>query len=90
VRQKIDRPWSDNEIATLRTMWGAGVRTVEIGRKLKRNKHSIIGKAHRLGLPSRPSPITFGPQPRQYGAVPLAHGARTLPPLPSEMLPDAP
>ena len=34
----------------------------EMGRELGISKNSLLGKAHRLGLPSRPSPIKRGPR----------------------------
>ena len=52
-----DSPWNDAMIAKLRVLWAEGLSTAEIGRRLNVSKCSVIGKAHRLGLPPRPSPI---------------------------------
>lgn len=41
----------------LRDLWGAGTPTLEIGRRLGVTKSAVIGKARRLGLPCRPSPV---------------------------------
>lgn len=41
----------------LERLWAAGVSTAEIGQALGVSKNSIVGKAHRLGLPERPTPI---------------------------------
>jgi GcrA cell cycle regulator len=38
-------------------MWDAGVSTAAIGRLLGCGKNAVVGKARRLDLPSRPSPI---------------------------------
>lgn len=72
-------------IDSLKAAWAAGTPTVEMARLFGTTKNAIVGKAHRLGLDERPSPITFGPrlphdapQPRPY--VPPC----TLPPLESE------
>lgn len=51
--------WSDERISQLRTLWSQGRSASEIavmlGDGISRN--AVIGKAHRLGLSSRPSPI---------------------------------
>lgn len=41
----------------LSKLWHEGISTAEIGRRLKISKNAVIGKAHRWGLPARPSPI---------------------------------
>lgn len=82
--------WTDSEIARLKALWAEGHSTAEIGRRMKRSKNAAVGKAKRLGLEGRPSPILpprpVAPAPRVPRAQPLAPGARTLPPLPSEMV----
>ena len=52
--------WTDEQIADLKRLWHDDVSAREIGEKLGISKNSVIGKAHRLQLPSRPSPITRG------------------------------
>lgn len=49
--------WTDEIIAQLKELWGEGLSTAEIGRRLSITKNAVVGKAHRLGLPPRPSPI---------------------------------
>ncbi len=44
-------------VAKLRDMWAAGYATSAIGRLLGLTKNQVIGKAHRLGLEPRFSPI---------------------------------
>jgi len=61
--------WTEGTIRTLRDEWGKGTATSEIGRRLGVSKNSIVGKAHRLDLDARPSPIR-------------RKGAPKLPPLP--------
>lgn len=60
-------PWTDATNTRLRHLWNEGLSTAEIGRRLNVSKNSVIGKAHRLDLPGRPSPIKCvdGPKPRQ-------------------------
>jgi GcrA cell cycle regulator len=49
--------WNDETIARLRTLWNEGLSTAEIGRRMAVSKNAVVGKAHRLGLAARPSPI---------------------------------
>ncbi len=46
---KRDRPWSDEETATL-LEFIPKESALYIGRRINRSKNSVIGKAHRLGL----------------------------------------
>ncbi|HQU05595.1 MAG TPA: GcrA family cell cycle regulator, partial [Acidocella sp.] len=52
--------WSEEIIAKLRALWAEGLSTAEIGRRLNISKNAVVGKAHRLNLPPRPSPIRRG------------------------------
>ena len=49
--------WSAVAIVRLRLLWAEGHSTTEIGRRMGVSKNAIVGKAHRLNLPARPSPI---------------------------------
>ncbi|GBQ21819.1 hypothetical protein AA0472_0571 [Acetobacter estunensis NRIC 0472] len=49
--------WTDETIGRLKALWQEGLSTAEIGRQLGITKNAVVGKAHRLGLPPRPSPI---------------------------------
>lgn len=49
--------WTDETIARLKALWQEGLSTAEIGRQLGITKNAVVGKAHRLALPPRPSPI---------------------------------
>jgi GcrA cell cycle regulator len=63
-RREIDEkgPWTDDEIIRLRELWDTvpQIGTAEIARRLNRSKNAIVGKAHRLDLAARPSPIRYG------------------------------
>ena len=76
--------WSEETIVHLRGLWADGLSTAEIGRRLGVSKNAVVGKAHRLDLPARPSPIRRGGpssgQPRR--SVSRTVGP-TLPPLSS-------
>jgi len=75
--------WNDETIARLRTLWNEGLSTAEIGRRMAVSKNAVVGKAHRLGLAARPSPIrrdalgTATPRP----PAPRRVVGPTLPPL---------
>lgn len=81
-------PWTDAKIAQLREMWLSNtVSTAEIGRRLGVSKNAAVGKAGRLGLPSKPSPILpasveSSRRTRIAKARKLARGI-TLPPVAS-------
>ena len=50
--------WNDERIETLKTMWEAGQTASQIAEALGGvSRNAVIGKAHRLGLQSRPSPV---------------------------------
>jgi GcrA cell cycle regulator len=44
-------------IPKLRELWASGMSTPKIAEALHTTKNSVVGKAHRLNLPDRPSPI---------------------------------
>ena len=49
--------WNDEKISRLKKLWTEGLTTGEIGKRLGVSKNAVVGKAHRLGLKGRPSPI---------------------------------
>lgn len=50
--------WTDDRIATLTKMWATGSTASQIAENLGGvSRNAVIGKAHRLGLKSRPSPV---------------------------------
>ncbi len=61
--------WTEEIVAHLRALWCEGVPTAEIGRRLGITKNAVIGKAHRLVLPPRPSPIPAIPPAAQDRAA---------------------
>ena len=77
--------WLDETIQQLRDLWAEGYSTLEIGHRLGVTKNAIVGKAHRLDLPARPSPIRRDPDATstRRAVVERVEGP-TLPPLASE------
>lgn len=49
--------WTDEQVKELKRLWEEGKSTGEIGKILGVSKNAVVGKAHRLDLESRPSPI---------------------------------
>jgi GcrA cell cycle regulator len=49
--------WTPEAIERLRALWAEGHSTAEIGRRMGITKNAVVGKAHRLNLSARPSPI---------------------------------
>ena len=50
--------WTEERIATLSKMWEGGQTASQIAEALGGvSRNAVIGKAHRLGLQSRPSPV---------------------------------
>ncbi len=77
--------WAEETIVRLRSLWDEGLSTAEIGRRLGVSKNAVVGKAHRLDLPARPSPIRRDGSgisaPRR--SAPRRVAGPTLPPLSS-------
>ena len=49
--------WTNERVEELKRLWDEGLTTCEIGKALGVSKNAVVGKAHRLGLQGRPSPI---------------------------------
>jgi GcrA cell cycle regulator len=70
-----DTGWGDDAVSRLRSLWEEGHSTSEIACQLGVSKNAVIGKAHRLKLSRRPSPIrpagSGGPRPsRRWPLLP--------------------
>jgi hypothetical protein len=91
MKHIVSVPWTDEERTTLRRMWENGMGVTLLGRMLGRSKYSIRSEIETLKLGPRGGPQGL-PEPPPGRVVqaraqprPLAPGARTLPPLPSEL-----
>jgi GcrA cell cycle regulator len=63
--------WTDERIAQLKSGWEGGMTASQIAEHLGEGvtRNAVIGKAHRLGLEARPSPVKAGDE---SGATPVA------------------
>ncbi len=58
--------WTDERIDQLKRMWEKGMTASQIADELGGvSRNAVIGKAHRLGLQSRPSPVKANEAPRR-------------------------
>lgn len=74
--------WTEERVAKLKALWSEGRSASQIAAILGDiTRNAVIGKAHRLGLKGRPSPIrkekTPSPKPaRRAAAVPIPRATR--------------
>lgn len=72
--------WTDERIGTLRKMWEGGATASEIATELGGvSRNAVIGKAHRLGLKARPSPVKAN-EKKKAAAAPKKPAAPALKP----------
>lgn len=63
--------WTDERIEQLKGMWEKGLTASQIAEELGGvSRNAVIGKAHRLGLQSRPSPVKAADAPRKPASAP--------------------
>jgi GcrA cell cycle regulator len=83
--------WTDERIAKLTKMWEGGATASQIADELGGvSRNAVIGKAHRLGLQSRPSPVKANepepapaPKPKEKAERPAAAKAEPVKAAPS-------
>jgi GcrA cell cycle regulator len=74
--------WTEERIDRLKTMWAEGATASQIADELGGvSRNAVIGKAHRLGLEARPSPVKPGDE-KEHRAP--AAAAPTPKPAPAE------
>ena len=65
--------WTDERIEHLRSMWEKGLTASQIADELGGvSRNAVIGKAHRLGLKSRPSPVKATEKVAKPAKAPVA------------------
>jgi len=85
--------WTDERIEQLRSMWEKGLTASQIADELGGvSRNAVIGKAHRLGLKSRPSPVKAtekakparsAPAPKPAAPTPAPRAAEPAPARPA-------
>ncbi|MEI6486065.1 MAG: GcrA family cell cycle regulator, partial [Sphingomonadales bacterium] len=72
--------WTEERIAKLKQGWEGGMTATQIAEMLGEGvtRNAVIGKAHRLGLESRPSPVKA-----TDAAAPVPAPARAAAPAPA-------
>jgi GcrA cell cycle regulator len=73
--------WTDERIERLKTMWTQGSTASQIAEELGGvSRNAVIGKAHRLGLESRPSPVKAGEEKeKKLKPAPAPRAAKPAP-----------
>jgi GcrA cell cycle regulator len=65
--------WTDERIERLKKMWHDGATASQIADELGGvSRNAVIGKAHRLGLEQRPSPVKAGEEKEVKKPAPIA------------------
>lgn len=70
--------WPQEKDDLLRSLWARGDSGSEIGRIMGISRNAVVGRAHRLRLPARPSPIRAGQRQdsaRRHGGVVVRRAA---------------
>jgi GcrA cell cycle regulator len=68
--------WTEERIERLKKMWHDGATASQIADELGGvSRNAVIGKAHRLGLEQRPSPVKPGEEKEVRKGTPAASGA---------------
>ncbi|WP_310469263.1 GcrA family cell cycle regulator [Sphingomonas sp.] len=76
--------WTDGRIDRLKKMWTEGSTASQIADELGGvSRNAVIGKAHRLGLDARPSPVKAGEEKEKKAAAPAAAAAASPPAKPA-------
>jgi GcrA cell cycle regulator len=74
--------WTDERIEKLTKMWEGGATASQIAEELGGvSRNAVIGKAHRLGLKARPSPVKANDKP-EAPATPVAKSAKPAADMP--------
>src|SRR5690348_13885886 len=69
--------WTEERIERLKKMWHEGATASQIADELGGvSRNAVIGKAHRLGLEQRPSPVKPGEEKEAKKAAPAPVAAK--------------
>ena len=71
--------WDEDKLNKLRKLWDAGLPITKIGNEIGVSRNAIAGKAHRMGLPKRNSPISKSGDPRKNQKSNNSENTKVLP-----------
>ena len=72
--------WTEERTGKLKTMWEKGSTASQIAEELGGvSRNAVIGKAHRLGLKSRPSPVKASDKKKPAAKPAVKPAAKTAP-----------
>jgi GcrA cell cycle regulator len=66
--------WTDEKVKLLVQLWESGQSITQIGKALGMTRNAVVGKAHRIGLAKRASPIMRSEKPAQPRVATVHHG----------------
>jgi GcrA cell cycle regulator len=81
--------WTDERISQLKAGWEGGMTASQIAEQLGEGvtRNAVIGKAHRLGLEARPSPVKAGEEAAEAAPAPVVVAATAPAPRPAPVAP---
>ena len=71
--------WDEDKLNKLRKLWDEGLPITKIGNEIGVSRNAIAGKAHRMGLPKRNSPISKSGDPRKNQQYNNSETSKVLP-----------
>ena len=79
--------WSEQQLTDLPRLWAEGLFASVIGKRLGKSTNAVIGKAHRMDLPRRASPLPLGSPTRASDVaaakvVPIKRAPKITPSIP--------
>jgi GcrA cell cycle regulator len=81
--------WTEDRIELLKKLWDGGQSASQIAEELSGGitRNAVIGKAHRLGLKARPSPVKSETSPRKAVQASVKAATKAAPPAPKPAAP---
>ena len=71
--------WDEKKLNKLKKLWDEGMPITKIGIEIGVSRNAIAGKAHRMGLPKRNSPISKSGDPRKNQIPSSKENTKNLP-----------
>lgn len=71
--------WTEEKVKVLEQLWDSGQSITQIGKALGMTRNAVVGKAHRIGLAKRASPIVRSDKPAAPKVPAASHAAPRVP-----------